>query len=128
MNRHPVKSIPALYTSIMPEMIEVAKACGYALGVHGSMSHDLDLIAAPWVWNAFPPRTLVERIAAYVGGFIADRGAYIMSPSPEPKVHGRTGFSIYFNKRFTGPYIDISVMPRVTSEGVVIPAEEVIGE
>jgi hypothetical protein len=114
--RHPVKSIPVLYAAIMPEIVEIAKKCGYAVCAHGSMSHDLDLVAVPWVHNALPQEDLIERIREYVGGYIDDKGTTAMAPSPEKKVHGRTGWCIFFNPRFTGPYIDISVTPRIDWE------------
>lgn len=40
--------LQAFYESILPAIREVARECGYAIGVHGSMRRDLDLIAIPW--------------------------------------------------------------------------------
>lgn len=40
--------IEAFYRSVIPEMREAARVCGYAIGVHGSLRRDLDLIAVPW--------------------------------------------------------------------------------
>jgi hypothetical protein len=37
------------YRSVMKKITEAARLCGYAIGVHGSMRRDLDLIAVPWV-------------------------------------------------------------------------------
>lgn len=31
---------------------EVARGCGYAIGLHGSMKRDVDLIAVPWTDEA----------------------------------------------------------------------------
>ena len=41
--------LEAFYQSILPKLREEARACGYALGLHGSMRRDLDIIAAPWI-------------------------------------------------------------------------------
>ena len=45
---HSVDEMEAFYRSIIEPMRAAARAHGYALGVHGSMRRDLDLIAAPW--------------------------------------------------------------------------------
>lgn len=111
--RSPIKAAPALYASFLPDIIDIAKECGYAIGLHGSMAHDLDLIAVPWHHNAFAGSELVRRIADHIGGFIDVKGSTVKAPSPEQKVHGRVGWCIYFNRRFIGPYIDISVTPRI---------------
>lgn len=42
----------SIYAWMVPRLTEVARDCGYALGVHGSMHRDLDLIAVPWVDEA----------------------------------------------------------------------------
>lgn len=35
---------------------------GWAVGLHGSMKRDCDLIATPWVENAAPPEALIEEL------------------------------------------------------------------
>lgn len=45
---HNKDELEAFYRSILPAIREAAKACGYAIGLHGSMRRDLDLIAVPW--------------------------------------------------------------------------------
>lgn len=41
--------LEVFYRNILPRLSLAAKTCGYALGVHGSLRRDLDLIATPWV-------------------------------------------------------------------------------
>ena len=41
---------------------EVAEHNGYAVGLHGSMKRDCDLIAVPWVEYAQPPQMLIEML------------------------------------------------------------------
>lgn len=50
------------YAEILPIVREVAKSCGYAIAIHGSMTRDLDLIAVPWVEKHLKPETLLLRI------------------------------------------------------------------
>jgi len=40
----------------------IARECGYAVGVHGSLKRDFDLIAAPWADQAVAYNVLVERL------------------------------------------------------------------
>jgi len=51
---------------------ELAREVGYAIGVHGSLERDLDLIAAPWVADAVGPLELAEHIAYGLGGNVVD--------------------------------------------------------
>ena len=85
-----------------------AKRCGYAVGWHGSLARDVDLIAVPWVDHAYPPREMVDHVVNSVGGWI--------KPSdncPREKPHGRLAWSIHLLG--TGTYIDLSVMPLITT-------------
>ena len=116
MNRPAISGAAGLYASMLPQIIEIGKLCGYAIAVHGTASHDFDLIAVPWVHNALPGFELVHRIAAQFGLYIQGEGQSVQRHSPEPKSHGRTGWSLYFHPHFLGPYIDISVTPRIDFE------------
>lgn len=51
---------------------ELAREVGYAVGVHGSLERDLDLIAAPWTADAVTALALAEHIAAGLGGRVVD--------------------------------------------------------
>jgi hypothetical protein len=52
----------SFFESIIPAIREVAKECGYAIGVHGSMRRDLDLVAVPWVDGHMSPTGLAVEI------------------------------------------------------------------
>jgi hypothetical protein len=108
----------AAFAWMVPHLTEVARQFGYAIGLHGSMSRDLDLIAVPWTEAAAPAETLVEAIRDAVGGFIrndppSDGNKYDETTrNPSEKPHGRRAWSIEFSgHRF---YIDLSVMPRAS--------------
>ena len=106
-------------------MTEVARECGYALGVHGSMHRDLDLIAVPWVEEAKSADELIEALREACDGEIipsgtkggrwdAVRGEFVEATvnNPDHKPHGRLAWNIHLE---FGPFIDISVMPRMES-------------
>lgn len=44
-----IDEMEAFYRSIIPAMRVTAREWGYALGVHGSLRRDLDLVAVRWV-------------------------------------------------------------------------------
>ena len=82
----------------------LAREVGYAIGVHGSLERDVDLIAVPWVEEAVGPEALAERISSGLPGSIVavfDDAAY-----------GRRGFNIQADGWFK--LIDLSVMTPTT--------------
>lgn len=112
----PTPRAPA-FAWMVPHLTEVARQFGYAIGLHGSMTRDLDLIAVPWTDAAAPAETLAEAIRDAVGGAIRNDpptpgNKYDLNThNPEQKPHGRLAWSIHFSgHRF---YIDLSVMPRL---------------
>lgn len=106
------------YPEVLPIVRNVAREHGYAIAVHGSQVRDLDLVAVPWVDEAAAPEVLIEAIRAAVGGFILNREnadpSDFTGRNPEPKPHGRLGWSIHLGG---GPYLDLSVMPRLPRRG-----------
>lgn len=108
----------ALYLSLIPVIREVARRSGYAVGVHGSLTRDCDLIAAPWTRKSVSAYTLATRICNAVCRYPSLKAhdyyyrhlrAVASMGNSREKPHGRQAFSI-----FVGPdcYIDLSVMPR----------------
>lgn len=98
---------PAGYVGILSILVETAREHGYALGLHGSLARDMDLIAVPWVEDARPAEFLIAAIA--------DRVAWLPThgvDGPENKPHGRRAWSIALGH---GARIDISVTPAVAS-------------
>lgn len=45
------EELTAFYLSRLPKIREAARLCGYAIGTHGSLRRDFDLIAVPWIEN-----------------------------------------------------------------------------
>lgn len=108
---------------LLPALREVARRHGYALAVHGSLERDIDLVAAPWRDGATDAGELARAIyaaCAAVLGYATGPGGWTEKetfeppagslPNPERKPHGRLGWSILLSG---GPYIDLSVMPRI---------------
>ena len=113
MSGKPEPSFAPCYAALYPLLAETARAYGYALAIHGSMTRDFDLIAAPWVEDAAAPEAMIEALCLATGGSMAARwvGAQPQYSDVQPtkKSHGRLAWSIYLGKA----YIDISVMPML---------------
>lgn len=107
------------YLSAIPLLTEVARKCGYALAVHGSLGRDLDLVAIPWTEEAESAESLILAMLAAFGWNRAHldpetigQDGQVVRPSghvPTKKPHGRVAWSIHFD---LGLYLDVSVMPR----------------
>lgn len=80
---------------------KLARECGYAVGVHGSLKRDFDLIAVPWVEDAVSSAKLVSHLC---DGLDADFTGCMRKP------FGRIGVTIQVNGWFK--VIDLSIIPR----------------
>ena len=79
-----------------------ARSCGYAIGLHGSMVRDVDLIAAPWGNRATHPALLIRALCKALG---AKKIGEV-----ELKPHGRMACTLQIDGYFKA--IDLSIMPR----------------
>lgn len=91
---------------LLPRLRTIAREHGYALGLHGSVARDIDLIAAPWTDEAAEAEVLIQafRLAIDPGGHFNPPHVFL----PEAKPHGRLAWSIHM----WGTYFDVSVMPK----------------
>ena len=80
---------------------ELARDIGYAVGLHGSMKRDVDLIAVPWTEDAAPADALIAHLANILK-------ANVLGHSVKP--HGRVAWSLQIDGWVK--VIDISVCPR----------------
>ena len=108
----------ALCRSLFERLIEPLRAVawwhGYALGVHGSLERDIDLIAVPWIEDCAPQEVLAEAIRqcalreiGYAWLAAEERDAYFQKGCPGAHPHGRRVWSFHLGG---GPYIDLSVV------------------
>jgi hypothetical protein len=103
------------YESLIGPLREEAQRLGYAIGVHGSLARDIDLIACPWTEAAVPPPELAEALRKKAER-LNDGVAFLKPPEddeffqngcPGLKPHGRLTWSIQLG----GTYLDLSVLP-----------------
>jgi hypothetical protein len=109
------------YERLIGPLRATARSLGYALAVHGTLSYDIDLVAIPWTADAVSARDLAEAIqkcaAVNNGGIaidtdrdLASNPSYFEHGCPGSKPHGRRTWAFHLGG---GPYIDLSVMPRL---------------
>ena len=96
--------LPWRFAYLYADLVMLARNVGYSLALHGSMARDLDLIAVPWTDDAVSAQDLAHVIAEGTGRALSDF---------HEKPHGRLAWVIQLGG---GPYIDLSVMPRVESK------------
>lgn len=82
-----IEEMKTFYESILPKLREVAKSHGYALGLHGTLTRDFDLIAVPWINNYSDKDDLVRDIQKTACGFTMSKYDW------EQKPHLRTAVS-----------------------------------
>jgi len=103
------RGLKRLYLSIIPTIREVARKSGYAVGVHGSLTRDLDLIAVPWIEDCVEPEALAHRIETAICKHPHENEYYYkeITNNVTKKPHGRITFAIYVG---VYAYIDLSVI------------------
>lgn len=116
-SRPPAEFVPA-DRKLAERLVEIvrpaARACGYAVAVHGSMARDLDLVAVPWTEDATDALTVVKAIQDAISREIGD---CYRSKEVEAKPHGRLAWTLFFHEAVSTPngafpFIDLSVLPR----------------
>ena len=88
----------------LPDLVLIwaaARDCGYAIGLHGSMKRDVDLIAAPWTDEAKSADDLVSELCSTLNARVV---------AWEDKPHGRRAATLQIDGWFKP--IDLSIMPR----------------
>lgn len=112
-----------LYDRLIAPLRAVARQHGYALAVHGSLARDIDIVAVPWCPTVSAAAVLVEAIRSMAEEITGELAFIRNDPNadprdfttrnPEPKFHGRLGWSIFVKRRRGGyaVYLDLSVMP-----------------
>lgn len=98
------------FLELLPVIREAARTLGYAIGLHGTLARDYDLIAVPWTEDAAHPDDVADAVKRAAGcvrwRVYRDQGT--------PKPHGRMVYACdWDNQNYENrDYIDLSVMPR----------------
>ena len=98
------------FLELLPEIREAAKKLGYAIGLHGSLARDFDLIAVPWTVEAACSDDIAKAIYEAANG---ERWR-VWWDEGKPKPHGRKVYCFDWketNKNFG--YCDLSIIPKL---------------
>jgi peptidoglycan/xylan/chitin deacetylase (PgdA/CDA1 family) len=95
-----------------PEYRKIAAECGWAIAIHGSAVHDLDLMAMPWVENHTSADELAQRLTDTEQPNF--RRPYEKS-KPGDKPNGRIVYTIFTG----GTYIDMNVIETPDKNAIV---------
>ncbi len=105
-----------LFEKLIEPLRARARELGYAVGVHGTLKRDIDLIACPWTNEAVEAGILAEElrlVAAKINGYAflnpREDDRHHRDGQPGYKPWGRLCWSFHLGG---GPYIDLSVMPK----------------
>jgi len=101
------------YRALIHALRYVALRYGYAICVHGSLKRDIDLVAIPWRETATNAEALIQALTKTTEHIVGIARERPHDRSPEVKPHGRKAWAIYLSHLDDGPYLDISVMPRL---------------
>ena len=95
-----------------PEYRKIAAECGWAIAIHGSAVHDLDLMAMPWVENHTSANELAQRLTDTEQTNF--RRPYEKS-KPGDKPNDRIVYTIFTG----GTYIDMNVIEHPDKNAIV---------
>ena len=110
---HSIEEMRNFFISRLDAIREAARECGYAIGVHGSLKRDLDLIAAPWVTDHATAEVLVRAVHRAACGL--ESASYHWTQKPIGRI--ATSFPICWTNESMGydtpslGCIDLSIMP-----------------
>jgi hypothetical protein len=96
----------AFYASLWPDLREASLNCGWALGLHGSLSSDMDIMAMPWVEDAKPVEEMIKALSScFTDSPFAEH--HIVPHTDKP--NGRVVYTMTIWGDF---YLDINVIQR----------------
>jgi hypothetical protein len=101
------------FLDMLPAIRGAARDLGYAIGLHGTLARDYDLIAVPWTEDAAHPDDLAMAVSK-AAGCVRCR---VFRDQGEGKPHGRLVYSFDWDKDNyeNHGYIDLSVTPRIVN-------------
>lgn len=102
----------AFYASIWPDLRQAAMDCGWALGLHGSLASDMDIMAMPWTGDASPVETMIQTLSDC---FVDSPWGYYHAIPNHGNPHNRVTYTMSI---WANWYLDISVIePEQGREG-----------
>jgi len=95
----------SFYASILDDLKQKALECGWALGLHGSLQNDMDVMAMPWTEDATDAQTMIEKLSECFNGNIWQEHNKEFSEKPR-------GRKVYTFRIWKDWYLDINIIER----------------
>jgi hypothetical protein len=94
----------SFYASIYDDLRNAAMDCGWALGLHGSLAKDMDIMAMPWTEDAKPAEEMID---ALIGCFSENPFNDISRKPICNKPNNRVVYTIHI---WSDWYLDINII------------------
>ena len=100
----------AFYACMWDDFRQAAMDCGWALGLHGSLNSDMDIMAMPWIENAMTADEMISHIiSTCFGESVWAKEPHFKKSQPGDKPNGRIAYTIPI---FADFYLDINVIEK----------------
>lgn len=101
----------AFYASIYDDLRNAAMSCGWALGLHGSLSNDMDIMAMPWTEDAKPVDDVMKALSdCFEENPFKDMHAIPYFNKPNGRV-------VYTMQIWDDFYLDINIIQQAIQAG-----------
>lgn len=103
----------AFYACIWPDLMNAALDCGWALGLHGSLSSDMDVMAMPWTEDAKPVEDLMKALSdCFTENPFKDKHTVPHYGKPNGRV-------VYTMNIWADFYLDINVIQNTNTNSTI---------
>jgi hypothetical protein len=97
------------YACMWEDFRNAALDKGWALGLHGSLANDMDIMAMPWTEDAAPIAEMVKALENCLTK--TDKDLWVPTKTNTDKPNGRVVYTVHI---FADFYLDINIIDRVT--------------
>ena len=95
---------PVFYACIFEDLRKAALGCGWAVGLHGSLSNDMDIMAMPWTEDATSVEVMIQELSdCFTDSPFKDRHTIPCYDKPNNRV-------VYTMNIWADFYLDINVI------------------
>lgn len=101
----------AFYASMWEDLKTAALNCGWALGLHGSLNSDMDIMAMPWIYGCKPESEMINELCkCFTDNEDLQLGLQVTTDKPNNRV-------VYTLPIWADFYLDINVIQQVSAFG-----------
>lgn len=103
----------AFYASIFPDLSKAANDCGWALGLHGSLSNDMDIMAMPWVEEAKSVEELMQALSdCFTGNMYKEHHIVPDNKKPNNRI-------VYTMSIWADFHLDINIISKISDQNKI---------